>query len=70
MEEEQNNLFPVKLINPTNYPVRTLVWMDEDTGKSKFKILKQFEQFATQINKLTYDHLRLDPKIKVIADVE
>lgn len=68
MQLETSELFPVKLVNPANYPIRALIWMDEDTGKSTFKVLKQFEKFSTKINRLTYEHLRLDPKIKVIVD--
>jgi len=68
MDLETNDLFPVQLLNPTSYPVRALVWVDEDTGHSTFRVLKQFEKYATQINKLTYEHLRRDPKIQVIVD--
>lgn len=68
MELEQNDLFPVQLLNPTSYPIRALVWVDEDTGESTFRVLKQFEKYSTQINRLTYEHLRRDPKIQVIVD--
>jgi hypothetical protein len=66
--EELNQLFPVQLINPYHYPIRVLTWMDEDTGESTFAVIKQFGRLNTEINRLTYEHLRRDPKVQVVVE--
>lgn len=68
--EKTNELFPVVLINPFHYPIRVLTWMDEDTGESTFAVIKQFGKLPVNINRLTYEHLRLDPKVQVISEIE
>lgn len=69
-DEETNRVFPVKLINPNHYPIRSLIWMDEETGQSTFRVLKQFGSLTTDINMLTYEHLRRDPKVQMVVESE
>lgn len=67
---EDTGLFNVRLLNPLSYPLRVLVWMDEDSGESTFAVIKQFKHIDVSINRLTLDHLARDPKVKMTVNPE
>ena len=62
---EESKFFPVKLRNPYHFPIRVLTLMDEETGNSTFAVIKQFGSINVDINMLTYEHLRRDPKVEI-----
>ena len=62
---EETKLFPVKLRNPHHFPIRVLTFMDEETGLSNFAVIQQFKSINVDINMLTYEHLRRDPKVEI-----
>lgn len=58
--------FRVILKNTCSYPIRALVWMDEETGHSTHEVFKQFKKKELEINLLTFQHLQRDPKVRMI----
>ena len=67
---ENTGLFNVRLLNSLSYPLRVLVWMDEETGESTYAVIKQFKHIDVEINRLTFEHLRRDPKISMTVNPE
>lgn len=58
-------IFRVILKNACSYPVRLLIWMDEETGQGKYSVFTQFEKRELTINLLTFRHLQRDPKVRM-----
>ena len=55
--------FRVSVKNHCSYPVRVLLYANEETGKSTYSVFKSFESRELTINLLTYRHLQRDPKV-------
>jgi hypothetical protein len=68
MEDTLDGLLEVKLFNGNSYPIRVLTYLDEETLKSTYKVLKQFESINIVINKLTYEHIVRNPKVTMLVD--
>lgn len=58
-------LFKVILKNMCTYPIRALIWADEETGHSTHVVFRQFEKREIEINLLTFRHLQRDPKVRM-----
>ena len=64
-EPPMNLKFRVKIKNYCSYPVRVLLYMDEETGFGTYSVFRQFESRELDINLLTYRHLQRDPKVRM-----
>ena len=57
--------FSVIVKNTCSYPIRIIIFMDEQTGHATYSVMKQFEERQLDINFMTLRYLQMDSKIRL-----
>ena len=58
----------VIIVNLCSYPIRVPVGFNADTGLDEFLVIKAIGRLGPiDIDSLTYEHLKLNPNVRLIA---
>ena len=63
--EESPREFRVALRNMCQYPVRVKLWVDEETGKARYSVFRQYERREVTINLLTFQYLQREQRVRL-----